>query len=102
MVLHAIVAQVNGAAALFCASGAGKSTQPAALAQRSHPLVIDDVCTLTIAENGAPIVYPDGRQIKVWAQAIERLDMTKQRGEGVRAWRNSISIQARYSASRFG
>ncbi len=86
IVLHASAVRVNGRAVLFCgASGAGKSTVAAALAQRGHPLVTEDVCTLTMDGSGAPLVHPDGRQLKLWAQAIERLDLAQQRGERVRA-----------------
>ena len=86
IVLHASTVRVNGRAVLFCgSSGAGKSTIAAALAQRGYPLVTDDVCTLTIDGRGAPLVHPDGRQLKLWAQAIERLDLAQQRGERVRA-----------------
>ena len=85
IVLHASAVRVNGRAVLFCgASGAGKSTLAAALAQRGYPLVTDDFCTLTIDGSGAPMVYPDGRQLKLWAQAIDRLDLAQQRGERVR------------------
>jgi hypothetical protein len=86
IVLHASTVRVNGKAVLFCgSSGAGKSTIAAALAQRGYPLVTDDVCTLTVDGAGAPLVHPDGRQLKLWAQAIERLDLAQQRGERVRA-----------------
>jgi hypothetical protein len=86
IVLHASAVRVNGKAVLFCgASGAGKSTLAAALAQRGYPLVTDDFCTLTVNGAGAPLVHPDGRQLKLWAQAIERLDLAQQRGERVRA-----------------
>lgn len=86
IVLHASAVRVNGRAVLFCgASGAGKSTFAAALAQRGYPLVTDDVCTLTIDGGGALLVHPDGRQLKLWAQAIDRLDLAQQRGERVRA-----------------
>lgn len=85
IVLHASAVRVNGRAVLFAgASGAGKSTIAAALAQRGYPLVTDDFCTLTIDGRGAPLVHPDGRQLKLWAQAIERLDLATQRGERVR------------------
>ena len=85
IVLHASAVRVNGRAVLFCgASGAGKSTLAAALAQRGYPLVTDDICTLTADGTGAPMVYPDGRQLKLWAQAIDRLDLVQGRGERVR------------------
>jgi hypothetical protein len=86
IVLHASAVRVNGKAVLFCgSSGAGKSTLAAALAQRGYPVVTDDVCTLTADGPAAPLVHPDGRQLKLWAQAIDRLDLAQQRGERVRA-----------------
>jgi hypothetical protein len=70
---------------LFCgSSGAGKSTLAAALAQRGYPLVTDDFCTITPNGSGTPLVHPDGRQLKLWAQAIDRLDLAQRRGERVR------------------
>jgi HPr Serine kinase C-terminal domain/AAA domain len=85
IVLHASAVRVNGRAVLFCgASGAGKSTLAAALAQRGYPLVTDDLCTISADGAAAPLVHPDGRQLKLWAQAIERLDLAQQRGERVR------------------
>jgi hypothetical protein len=85
IVLHASAVRVNGKAVLFCgSSGAGKSTLAAALAKHGYPLVTDDVCTLTTDATGAPLVHPDGRQLKLWAQAIDRLDLAQQRGERVR------------------
>jgi hypothetical protein len=85
IVLHASAVRVNGKAVLFCGpSGAGKSTLAAALAQRGYPVVTDDLCTLTVNGSGAPLVHPDGRQLKLWAHAIDRLDMAERRGERVR------------------
>jgi hypothetical protein len=85
VVLHASAVRVNGKAVLFCgASGAGKSTLAAALAQRGYPLITDDVCAVTVNTDGTPTVQSDGRQLKLWAQAIERLDLAERRGARVR------------------
>jgi len=85
IVLHASAVRVNDKAVLFCgASGAGKSTLAAALAQRSFPLVADDLCAITLAAGVAPMVQPDGRHLKLWAQAIEKLDLADRRGAAVR------------------
>ncbi len=85
IVLHASAVRVAGKAVLFCgSSGAGKSTLAAALAQRGYPLVTDDVCTVIVNGAAMPAVHPDGRQLKLWAQAIDRLDLAQQRGERVR------------------
>lgn len=88
IVLHASAVRVGGKAVLFCGtSGAGKSTLAAALAQRGFPLMTDDVCAITVTGAGVPMVHSDGRQLKPWAQAIERLDLKEQRGERVRSLR---------------
>ena len=86
VVLHASAVRVNSKAVLFCgASGAGKSTLAAALAQRGFPLVTDDFCAATISGNGEVIVQPAGRNLKLWAQAIQKLDLAERRGAPVRS-----------------
>lgn len=85
IVLHASALCVNGKAVLFCGpTGAGKSTLVAALSQCGYPLVVDDVCAVAINSPGVPMVHPDGRQLKLWAQAIDRLGLARSRGERVR------------------
>jgi hypothetical protein len=85
VVLHAGAVRVNGKAVLFCgASGSGKSTLAATLAQRGFPLVTDDMCAITLTPGAAPMAQPDGRHLKLWAQAIERLDLAERRGAPVR------------------
>jgi len=84
IVLHASAVRVNGKAVLFCgSSGAGKSTIAAALAQRGFPVVVDDLCAITLT-GAAPLVQPDGRHLKLWAQAIAQLDLAARRGAPVR------------------
>jgi hypothetical protein len=85
VVLHASGVELNGRAALFLgASGAGKSTLAAALAQRGYPLVTDDFCVVSPDPDGRPIVHPDGRLPKLWAQAIKHLDLGERQGRPVR------------------
>lgn len=85
IVLHASAVRVDGKAILFCGpSGAGKSTMAAALAQRGLPLVTDDICAITVT-GSAPIVQPDGRQLKLWTQAIDELALGGSRGPRVRS-----------------
>lgn len=85
IVLHASAVEVNGKAVVFCgASGAGKSTLAAALARRGYPVVADDICGLS-RHDDVPTVHPDGRQLKLWAQAIARLELAERRGERVRS-----------------
>jgi hypothetical protein len=84
-VLHASSVRVNGAAMLFLGpSGAGKSTLAAALGQRGYPLLTDDFCVVSLDAGGTPLMHPDGRLHKLWAQAISRLDLDRRRGNAVR------------------
>lgn len=85
IVLHASAVNVGGKAVLFCGpSGAGKSTLAAALGKRGYSLVTDDVCAVNFRDGELPMVQPDGRQLKLWAQAIEKLDLTGERRQPVR------------------
>lgn len=85
IVLHASAVEVNGKAIAFCgSSGAGKSTLAAALVQRGYRLITDDVCAITWSIDAEPIVHSDGRQLKLWAQAIEKLELSNIQREPVR------------------
>ena len=95
IVLHASAVRVGEKAVLFCGqSGAGKSTMAAALAQRGFPLVTEDICAITETSSGAPVVHPDGRQLKLWAQTIDRLELAGRRGERVRSSLEKFYVEA--------
>lgn len=99
IVLHASAVRVGGKAALFCGpSGAGKSTLAAALGQRGYPLLNDDVCAIGLDQAGAPVAHSDGRQLKLWAQAIERLDLGDRRGAPVRSRLEKFYVEPPESA----
>lgn len=83
IVLHASAVCVGGKAVLFCGpAGAGKSTLAAGLMQRGYPSVADDLCGVDL--NPAPMVHPDGRRLKLWAEAIAKLDLGASQGALVR------------------
>jgi hypothetical protein len=95
IVLHASAVRVNGKAILFCGpSGAGKSTLAAALSQRGYGVITDDFCAITVNGTAAPMVHPDGRRLKLWAQAIEQLDLANNRGERVRSTLEKFYVDA--------
>ena len=86
IVLHASAVRVNDSAVLFCGpSGAGKSTLAAALVDVGYDLVTDDFCGLSIHADGSPWVEPDGRQLKLWQNSIDRLSLAERRAAPVRS-----------------
>lgn len=85
IVLHASSVRVGNGAVLFCGpSGAGKSTLAAALDQAGHDLVTDDFCGVSIDADGVGWVTPDGRQLKLWQNAIDRLALRNRTAARVR------------------
>jgi hypothetical protein len=83
-VLRASGVWVEGRAVLFCGpSGSGKSTLAAALTQRGYPLLLDDVCAVTLAV--PPLIQSDATWLKLWSRPIERLGLDGRRGDRVRA-----------------
>jgi hypothetical protein len=100
IVLHASAVEVSGKAVAFCGpSGAGKSTLAAALAQRGYRLITDDVCAISLS-GAIPIVHSDGRQLKLWTQAIENLEMQKSRGSPVRSGLEKFYVNPRKATTR--
>jgi hypothetical protein len=100
IVLHASAVEVNGKAVVFCGpSGAGKSTLAAALAQRDYRLLTDDVCAISFSDGACPIVHPDGRQLKLWAETIEKLGFQDLQGERVRDCLEKFYVESRDTAS---
>lgn len=84
-VLHASAVRVGDRAMLFCGpSGAGKSTIAAALVEAGFDLITDDFCALSLTEDGQIMAEPDGRQLKLWQSAIDRLSLNEQRLGSVR------------------
>lgn len=85
LVIHGSAVEVGGRAAIFCgASGVGKSTLAAALGRRGYPMASDDLSTLARDEHHNITLWPDGRKHKLWARAINALDLTDRQGDGVR------------------
>ena len=94
MVLHASSVNVNGRAALFMGpSGAGKSTLAAALLQRGYPLVTDDFCAVGYDAAGRPLVYPDSRLPKLWANTIRHLGLADRQRQAVRGRISKFHIE---------
>jgi len=89
VVLNGSAVAVNGRAVVFCgASGVGKSALAAALVKRGYPMVADDICAVS---DGS--VHPDVAQLKLWQDAIERLELADARGERVRSRLEKFHVQ---------
>jgi hypothetical protein len=85
MVLHGAAVARDGRALAICgASGAGKSTLATALCREGFEFVADDICAVSLDDARRPVVWPDGRQLKLWREAIERLDVAARQGAAVR------------------
>jgi len=85
LVLHGAAVAKDGRAIAICgASGAGKSTLAAALCRDGCSFATDDICVIGLDEQQRPMVLPDGRQLKLWKQSIDQLDLAARRGDPVR------------------
>lgn len=101
IVLHASAVRVGDRAVLFCGpSGEGKSTLAAALCEAGHELVADDFCRIELREGAAPLVHPNGRQMRLWEDATEGLGIAGRRGAQVRAAIRKFYVAPRAVASR--
>lgn len=73
--LHASCVRIgNGAVALAGPSGMGKSTLAAALLRRGHAVLADDVTVIDAAAPGGPRVLPTFPRLKLWRDAMNRLN----------------------------
>ncbi|CAD5372619.1 hypothetical protein RA210_U200006 [Rubrivivax sp. A210] len=85
-VLHgSAVALPGGGAAVICgASTAGKSTLAAALAQRGHALLADDVTAVQLDAEGRAWCLPGLARTKLWRDALDRLGLADRVDESTR------------------
>lgn len=82
LVLHASAVERYGRAVAFAApSGIGKSTLATVLCQRDCRFLADDICL--VGADGQ--LQPDGRQLKLWLEALRGLDMVAAAGAPVRS-----------------
>ena len=73
--LHAAAIDVAGGCVAFVGeSGAGKSTLVAALAQRGHQVIADDVCFQQLDDQGSIQSWPGIERIRLWEEAMDALD----------------------------
>ena len=79
LVLHASASALpTGAIAFLGDKGWGKSTMNAALHQRGHEFVTDDILAVDLA-SPKPLVYPAFAQMKLWPSAVAALGQDAQK-----------------------
>lgn len=85
LALHAATVAWQGQGIALCGqAGIGKSTMAATLCQIGAQFLGDDVAAVRMDGGGRPLVYPDGRQHRLWADAVAHLDLTSRRSDPVR------------------
>jgi hypothetical protein len=86
LVLHASTVALNGGAvALLGRSGQGKSTLAAALYQRDHPLVADDVTAVDLGGSSSA-VQPGYPRLKLWPEVASALGEEVESLPRIRPW----------------
>lgn len=85
LLLHGSAVIHEGQAFVFCGpSGAGKSTLAGALVRAGCGFLADDVCSVEQADDGTPLILPDGRALRLYADSIEQVGLTGATGPRVR------------------
>ena len=70
--LHANAVEIDGKAIAFMgASGEGKSTLAAWFHDRGFRVVADDVCVVSIKQDGRPYALPGLARLRLWQDALE-------------------------------
>jgi hypothetical protein len=84
LVLHAGAVRAKGGSVLFSGvSGAGKSTLTACFHQKGYPFLADDLCAIS-TENGVPAVMTGFPRLKLWADALAKLEQDRSALKSVR------------------
>lgn len=74
LTLHASAVSIRNGAVVFVGDkGAGKSTTTAALVERGHGLLSDDVTAVAIDETGRPVVFPGIEAMKLWPDSLSAI-----------------------------
>lgn len=74
--LHASCVRIGSdVVALVSPSGCGKSTMAAALVQRGHTLLADDVTVIDPDAPGGPVVWPAFPHVRIWRDALGALGL---------------------------
>lgn len=94
--IHASAIKTQGHCVLFCgSSGYGKSTIAKALVERGYDLHADDICATFVNNEGIPMVYPGYPQMKLWEDALKKIQEPPQNFPRVRPHFNKFAVSSR-------
>ncbi|HEX3943108.1 MAG TPA: AAA family ATPase [Rhizomicrobium sp.] len=86
LALHGSAVAINGNAVIFCGpSGAGKSTLAASLVNEGYEFLSDDLCRVDFDSGGRPVLFPDGRTLKLWEDSLDHLQLAHSKGAALRS-----------------
>ena len=83
-----------GAVLLLGSSALGKSSLAAALVQRGHALLADDITAVALDAGGRPLALPASARHRLWAQTLDLMNWRHRAGAKVRRDLEKYWIQA--------
>ena len=97
LALHGSAVDVGGRAVVFLGQkGAGKSTTAAALLDRGHALLTDDLVAIGHDAAGRPTVLPGPSQMKLWPASAEAVGL----GDAIEPFLDGLPKGVYYGARR--
>lgn len=93
LVLHGCTVLVNGGGVVFLGnSGSGKSTLATELSRRGYPCIGDDLCAVSIGDDGVPHAAPAYPQAKLCLDALEHFGLEADKLRRIRPSRDKRAV----------
>ena len=73
--MHASAIEVNGGCVIFTGvSGVGKSTILASLHHHGYHVIADEICAISLSDNGVPYVHPGVAYTWLWRDVLDHFE----------------------------